>query len=91
MGSGVGLTWHSPIRVATENSTFAMPETSIGYFTDVGASIFLSRLKDKDSRSLGLYLAMTGRQIKSRDLVKWGIATHFIPQASISTLYERLS
>ena len=46
MGGGVGLTWHSPIRVATDNSMYAMPETAIGFFTDVGGSYFLSRMRN---------------------------------------------
>jgi 3-hydroxyisobutyryl-CoA hydrolase len=84
MGGGVGLTWHSPIRVATDNSMYAMPETAIGFFTDVGGSYFLSRVKN--DISLGLYLGLSGQRVKSRDLVKWGIATHFIEQAKIPEL-----
>lgn len=45
MGGGVGVSVHAPIRVATDNSVFAMPETGIGFFTDVGGSYFLSRVK----------------------------------------------
>ena len=89
MGGGVGLTWHSPIRVATDNSMYAMPETAIGFFCDVGGSYFLSRVKD--DISLGLYLGLSGQRVKSRDLVKWGIATHFIEQAKIPQLYEQLA
>ena len=89
MGGGVGLTWHSPIRVATDNSMYAMPETAIGFFTDVGGAYFLSRVKN--DISLGLYLGLTGQRVKARDLVKWGIATHFIEQARIPELYERIS
>ena len=89
MGGGVGLTWHSPIRVATDNSMYAMPETAIGFFTDVGGSYFLSRVKN--DISLGLYLGLTGQRVKARDLVKWGIATHFIEQTRIPELYERIS
>lgn len=77
MGGGVGLSMHSPVRIATENSIYAMPETAIGFFCDVGGSYFLSRIKN--DISLGLYLGMTGHRVKGRDLVKWGIATHFIP------------
>lgn len=58
MGGGVGLTWHSPIRIATDNSMYAMPETAIGFFTDVGGSYFLSRVKN--DISLGLYLGLSG-------------------------------
>ena len=53
---GVGLSVHGPFRVATENTVFAMPETFIGLFPDVGGSHFLPRL----SGSLGMYLALTG-------------------------------
>lgn len=44
MGGGVGLSINAPIRIATENSVFAMPECRLGLFTDVGAGYFLSRL-----------------------------------------------
>jgi enoyl-CoA hydratase/carnithine racemase len=77
MGGGVGLTWHSPIRIATESSLYAMPETAIGFFTDVGGSYFLPRIKNGDF-SLGLYLGLTGARVQSRDLVKYGLATHFV-------------
>lgn len=78
MGGGVGLTWHSPIRIATDNSLYAMPETAIGFFTDVGGSYFLPRIKNGDF-SLGLYLGLTGARVKGRDLVKFGLATHYVP------------
>ena len=80
MGGGVGLTWHSPIKIATDNTVFAMPETAIGFFADVGGSYFFSRVKNGDT-SLGLYLGLTGARLKGRELVKWGIATHFIEKA----------
>ena len=83
-GGGVGLSWHSPIRIATDNSILAMPEASLGFFNDVGGSYFLARIKN--DTSLGLYLGLSGKRLKSRDLVKWGIATHFIEQAKIPEL-----
>ena len=89
MGGGVGLTWHSPIRVATDNSMYAMPETAIGFFTDVGGSYFLSRMRNQEIE-LGLYLGLTGARVKSRDLVKWGLATHFVEAAKIPDLQEAL-
>jgi len=58
MGGGVGVSCHAPIRVASENTMYAMPETGIGFFTDVGGSYFLSRVKD--NISLGLFLGITG-------------------------------
>jgi len=45
VGGGVGLSMHNKYKVATENTVFAMPETAIGFFCDVGGSHFLSRLK----------------------------------------------
>lgn len=56
MGGGVGISVHAPIKIATEQSMFAMPEASIGFFTDIGSSYFLPRLKNK----IGYYLAITG-------------------------------
>lgn len=88
MGGGVGLSIHAPIRIATDNSMYAMPETAIGFFTDVGGSYSLSRLKN--NISLGLYLGITGYRLKAKDLVKWGIATHFVSQDKISQLYSDL-
>jgi 3-hydroxyisobutyryl-CoA hydrolase len=76
MGGGVGLSVHGKFRVATENALFAMPETSIGLFPDVGGSYFLPRLPRK---SFGLYLALVGDRVKGADLVHAGIATHFVP------------
>lgn len=73
MGGGVGLSVHGKYRVATETTTFAMPETQIGLFPDVGGSYFLPRLPGK----LGLYLALTGYRLKGVDVLKAGIATHF--------------
>lgn len=76
MGGGVGISVHGSHRVATERALFAMPETKIGLFPDVGGSWFLPRLKI--NRGLGLYLALTGKRVKGADLVHAGIATHYV-------------
>lgn len=60
MGGGVGLSVHGKYRVATERTLYAMPETAIGLFPDVGGSHFLPRLKGK----IGLYLGLTGFRLK---------------------------
>lgn len=64
MGGGVGLSVHGKYRVATENTVFAMPETGIGFFCDVGGTYILSRLG-----ALGMYLALTGARLKGKELL----------------------
>lgn len=84
MGGGVGLSVHGKYRVATEKSLFAMPETGIGYFPDVGASYFLSRLPGV----YGLFLGLTGHRLKGGDLKHLGIATHYIDSTKREALRE---
>jgi 3-hydroxyisobutyryl-CoA hydrolase len=86
MGGGVGLSVHGAFRVATEKAVFAMPETAIGFFPDVGGSHFLPRLPGK----LGLFLALTGHRLEGRDLFKAGVATHFIPSQRLEELEATL-
>jgi enoyl-CoA hydratase/carnithine racemase len=88
MGGGVGVSVHAPIRIATDNSVYAMPETGIGLFTDVGASYFLSRVNN--NINLGLYLGLTGHRLKAKDLVRWGVATHFVPADKIDAMKQDL-
>ena len=89
MGGGVGISCHSPIRIATDNTMYAMPETGIGFFTDVGGSYFLSRVKN--DISLGLYLGLTGHRLKSKELLDWGVATHFVPENKIEPMKDALA
>lgn len=60
MGGGVGLSVHAPFRIATERTMFAMPETLIGFFPDVGGSFFLPRLDGQ----IGTYLGLTGDRLE---------------------------
>lgn len=62
MGGGVGISVHGRYRVATEKTMFAMPETLIGFFPDVGGSYFLPRLAGE----LGMFLGLTGERLKGR-------------------------
>lgn len=87
MGGGVGVALHGSHRVACETTTFAMPETGIGLFPDVGGTYFLPRL---DGR-VGLYLALTGARLKAADLRALGLATHVAPFASLEAIVEALS
>lgn len=82
MGGGVGLAQPCRYRVATERTTFAMPETGIGLFPDVGGGWHLSRMPD----SLGLWLALTGARIKAADCEILGIATDFVESGRIAEL-----
>ncbi|XP_064595108.1 3-hydroxyisobutyryl-CoA hydrolase, mitochondrial-like [Liolophura sinensis] len=86
MGGGVGLSVHGKYRVATERSLFAMPETAIGLFTDVGGGYFLPRLEGK----LGVYLALTGFRLKGRDVYHAGVATHFVDADKLEALEDSL-
>ena len=74
MGGGVGVSVLGEFRIATENTMFAMPETSIGLFPDVGSSGWLPHLKN----GFGIYIGLTGVRLHAFDLIYSGIATHFI-------------
>ncbi|MDC7676612.1 enoyl-CoA hydratase/isomerase family protein [Asticcacaulis machinosus] len=77
MGGGVGISVHGSHRIATQNTVFAMPETAIGLFTDIGAGWFLSRL----SGELGTWLGLAGARLKGADVATAGIATHYVADA----------
>ncbi|EDW59070.2 3-hydroxyisobutyryl-CoA hydrolase, mitochondrial isoform X1 [Drosophila virilis] len=86
MGGGVGLSVHGKYRVATDRTLFAMPETAIGLFPDVGGSYFLPRLQGK----LGLYLGLTGHRLRGADVYYAGIATHYCEGSKIAELEQAL-
>ena len=87
MGGGIGVSVHGTARVATEAAVFAMPETAIGFFPDIGASFFLPRLPG----ALGLYLGLTGRRVEGGDAVHAGLATHFVPREKLAGLSAMLA
>ncbi len=82
MGGGAGLSVNGRYRVATERTLFAMPETAIGFFPDVGAAHFLSRCPGR----LGLYLGLTGARLNAADCLWAGLATHFVPSSERAAL-----
>lgn len=86
MGGGVGLSRPCRFRVATERTTFAMPETGIGLFPDVGGGWYLSRMSDH----VGLWLALTGARIKAADCELTCIATDYVESARIPELKARI-
>src|ERR1700761_7692949 len=77
MGGGVGVSVHGSHRIADETTLFAMPETGIGLFPDVGGSWFLPRMPG----AIGMYRALTGARLKTQDALYAGVATHFVPAA----------
>ncbi len=87
MGGGIGVSMHGPYRIASEHAMFAMPETAIGFFPDIGASYFLPRLPGE----LGLYLGLTGTRVSGGDAVHAGFATHFVSRAKIAELSQALA
>ncbi|HEX4173819.1 MAG TPA: enoyl-CoA hydratase/isomerase family protein [Acetobacteraceae bacterium] len=87
MGGGIGVSVHAPYRVATEHAAFAMPETAIGFFPDIGATFFLPRLPGQ----LGTYLGLTGARMQGADAVHAGLATHFVPRAQMPALSHALA
>lgn len=86
MGGGVGISVHGEYRVATEKTLFAMPETAIGLFCDVGSSHILSKMKNH----LGVMLGLTGVRLKGSDVAKAGIATHYLCSSKIESLKAKL-
>ncbi|KAK3378302.1 ClpP/crotonase-like domain-containing protein [Podospora didyma] len=87
MGGGVGLSVHAPIRIATERTVFAMPETTIGFFPDVGASFFLPRMAGE----AGTYLALTSERLSGVNVFYTGLATHYLHSSSLPQLESRLA
>jgi len=86
MGGGIGVSVHGRVRVATEAAMFAMPETAIGMFPDIGATFFLPRLPG----ALGVFLGLTGTRMTGADAVHAGLATHFVPRDSLAALRSAL-
>lgn len=72
MGGGVGISVHGSHRVAGQNIKFAMPETGIGLFPDVGGTYFLPRMPGR----IGTWLALTGGRLGQADALASGFATH---------------
>ncbi|KEH18075.1 putative 3-hydroxyisobutyryl-CoA hydrolase [Medicago truncatula] len=86
MGGGAGASMHGRFRVVTEKTVFAMPETALGLFPDVGASYYLSRL----AGFFGEYVGLTGARLDGAEMLACGLATHFVPSSKLSSLEESL-
>jgi enoyl-CoA hydratase len=86
MGGGVGISQPAKFRVATENTRFAMPETGIGLFPDVGGGWYLSRLPGR----LGQFLALTGARLDGSECLWAGLATHYLPADKLDEAKARI-
>ena len=86
MGGGVGISEPADVRIATERTTYAMPETGIGLFPDVGGGWFLPRLPGQT----GVWLALTGARLKAADTVALGIHTHFMSAEGLESFRDDL-
>jgi len=87
MGGGVGISQPAKYRIATENTRFAMPETGIGLFPDVGGGWFLSRLAGR----LGQFLALTGARLNGAECKAVDLATHYIESDNLEEAKQRIS
>jgi enoyl-CoA hydratase len=86
MGGGAGVSVNGAYRVATERTMFAMPETGIGLFPDVGATRFLNLCPGH----IGRYLGLTGARLGAADVLYCGLATHFVSRERVSELIATL-
>jgi enoyl-CoA hydratase len=86
MGGGVGISQPCRYRIATENTRFAMPETAIGLFPDVGGGWYLPRLPGRS----GQFLALTGARLDGAECTALGLATHYIPAERLEEAKARI-
>lgn len=87
MGGGIGLAGHAAIRIVTERSRLAMPETRIGFTPDVGGTLLLGRAPGR----LGEYLGLTAGTMSGADAVYTGFADHLVPSGRLDELRDALA
>ncbi|MEU2422146.1 enoyl-CoA hydratase/isomerase family protein [Streptomyces sp. NPDC007851] len=87
MGGGVGISAHGDVRIVTERSRIAMPETGIGFVPDVGGTFLLGRAPGE----LGTHLALTGARIGAADAVLCRLADHYLPSGSVPAFLDDLA
>jgi len=86
MGGGLGISQHGHFRLATKKLIWAMPEVSIGFFPDIGAGYFFSRLQNH----MGLYLGLTGHRVGFEDALELGLATHTVAENDMASIKQAL-
>ncbi|MFK3936963.1 enoyl-CoA hydratase/isomerase family protein [Alkalihalobacillus sp. NPDC078783] len=86
MGGGVGLSYGADVRIVTEKTKWAMPETAISFFPDVGAAYFLNQV----SGAIGMYLGLVGESIQAGDALAIGVADQYVQSEDLSKLRDEL-
>jgi enoyl-CoA hydratase len=86
MGGGVGISVHGSHRLAGERALFAMPETGIGFFPDVGGGWLLPRCPGE----VGTWLGLAGARLGPADMLAAGLATHRLPSDALAALPDLL-
>src|SRR5438309_9674761 len=87
MGGGVGISLPCEYRIATENTRFAMPETGIGLFPDVGGGWYLPRLPGR----VGESMALTGARLAGAECQYRGLDTHSVEQYALPDMIDRIA
>ncbi len=87
MGGGVGIACPCRYRVVTERTVFAMPETTIGLFPDVGGGRYLSRLRGRSAQ----YLALTSARLDGADCIALGLANFYIPSDRLDAVKAEIA
>lgn len=87
MGGGVGVSAHGSVRIVTERSRIAMPETGIGFVPDVGGTYLLTRTPGE----LGTHLALTGTAVGAADALLCGLADHYVPSDRVAEFTAALA
>ena len=86
MGGGMGISQGASLRIVTERTKMAMPETRVGLFPDVGGGYFLSRCAGR----MGEYLGLTGRMLSGAEAVGVGLADGLAPAERLHALWVAL-
>lgn len=87
MGGGMGIAQGASLRIVTERTKMAMPETNIGLFPDVGGGYFLSRCPGR----IGEYLGLTGHVITGRQAVAWGLADGYVESQQLTNIWAKIA
>jgi enoyl-CoA hydratase len=87
MGGGIGVSVHGSHRIVTSHALLAMPETAIGFFSDVGTSYVLPRLPG----AIGMWLGLTGARLQGSEAVEAGLATHLVARGDLPALRAALA